>query len=273
MAFWIMLALSVFAGVGFLLGGVSLGLSLLYGLGVFVGLNLLFVVFWYIVALVAGSSGPVEEQSPICRQGCAIIAGWLCAWGRVHPKLSGTELLPMGGQRFLLICNHRGAFDPVVKASELRDWNISFLSKPENLALPGIGRLAWGAGFLAINRENDREALKAILKAADFLKRGVCSICLYPEGTRTKTGKLLPFHAGSFKIAQRGNAPVVIAAVQGTEQVKKNFHFRRTNVKLDILELIPAEKVKAMSTNELAEYCRGRIAAHLGETPDKEEQA
>jgi hypothetical protein len=44
-------------------------------------------------------------------------------------------------------------------------------------------------------------------------------------------------------------------------------------VKLDILELIPAEKVKAMSTNELSEYCRGRIAAHLGETLEKGEQA
>jgi len=59
--------------------------------------------------------------------------------------------------------------------------------------------------------------------------------------------------------------PIVLAAIQGTENVGKNFPFRRTNVTLDILEVIPAEKVKAMSTQELSAYCRGKIAEHLGE--------
>ena len=209
----------IFAAIGVGCGAFGVGLvwwqALLVCLGTFVAVNLLFAIFWFVVALTAG--------------------------------------------------NHRTAFDPVVTEDRLRDYNIAFLSKPSNMKLPGIARLAWGACFLAIDRENDREALKAILKAADLLKRGVCSIGLYPEGTRTKTGKLLPFHAGSFKIAQRGNAPIVVAAIQGSEKVGKNFPFRRTVVNLDILEVIPAEKVKAMSTQELSAYCRNRIAEHLGE--------
>ncbi len=252
------------AGIGALVGGLNWWQALLVCLGTFVAVNLLFIVFWYAVALIAGTRGPVENQSPICRHGCAIIAEWLCAWGRVHAVIGGQDLLPEEG-RFLWVCNHRSAFDPVVTADRLRRYNIAFLSKPSNLALWGIGRLAWGAGFLAIDRENDREALKAILRAADFLKRGVCSIGLYPEGTRTKTGKLLPFHAGSFKIAQRGNAPIVLAAIQGTENVGRNFPFRPTHVTLDILEVIPVETVKAMNTQELSAYCRNRIAEHLGE--------
>ncbi len=259
-----MLLGAVGAGVGAYAAGLSAGKALLVCLGVFAALNLAFVLFWYAVALLCGSTKPVETQSPICQRGCSIIAGWLCAWGRVHITLSGTELLPQDS-RFLLVCNHRSMYDPIVKAHRLRDYNISFLSKPSNLALAGIGRLAWGAGFLAIDRENDREALKAILQAADYLKRGVCSIAVYPEGTRTKTGRLGAFHPGSFKIAQRAKAPVVIAAVQGTEQVHKNFPFRRTQVQLDILDVIPAEQVKAMNTQELSALCRKRIAEHLGE--------
>ncbi len=262
------MACMICAAIGVGCGAFGAGLvwwqALLVCLGAFVAVNLLFVIFWYIVALTAGSKGPVENQSAICRRGCAIIAEWLCSWGRVHCVVSGQDLLPQEG-RFLWVCNHRSAFDPVVTADRLRDCNIAFLSKPSNMKLPGIARLAWGACFLAIDRENDREALKAILKAADLLKRGVCSIGLYPEGTRTKTGKLLPFHAGSFKIAQRGNAPVVVAAIQGSEKVGRNFPFRRTVVNLDILEVIPAEKVKAMSTQELSACCRNRIAGHLGE--------
>ena len=256
------------AGIGAFVGGLNWWQALLVCLGTFVAVNLLFIVFWYAVAVIAGKRGPVENQSPICRHGCAIIAEWLCAWGRVHAVISGQELLPEEG-RFLWVCNHRSAFDPVVTADRLRRYNIAFLSKPSNLALWGIGRLAWGAGFLAIDRENDREALKAILKAADFLKRGVCSIGLYPEGTRTKTGKLLPFHAGSFKIAQRGNVPIVLAVIQGTENVGKNFPFRRTDVQLDVLEVIPAEKVKALNTQDLSTYCRNRIAEHLGEEAEE----
>ena len=264
----LVMACMICAAIGVGCGAFGAGLvwwqALLVCLGAFVAVNLLFVIFWFVVALTAGAKGPVENQSSICRHGCAIIAEWLCSWGRVHCVVSGTEKLPQDG-RFLFVCNHRSAFDPVVTANRLRDWNIAFLSKPSNLKLPGIARLAWGACFLAIDRENDREALKAILKAADFLKRGVCSIGLYPEGTRTKTGKLLPFHAGSFKIAQRGNASVVIAAIQGSENVGKNFPFRSTKISLDILEVIPADQVKAMSTQELSAHCRSLIAGHLGE--------
>ena len=264
----LMICAALGTGIGAFVGGLSWWQALLVCLGTFVAVNLLFIVFWYAVALIAGTRGPVENQSPICRHGCAIIAEWLCAWGRVHAVIGGQDLLPQEG-RFLWVCNHRSAFDPVVTADRLRGCNIAFLSKPSNMNLPRIARLAWGAGFLAIDRENDREALKAILKAADFLKRGVCSIGLYPEGTRTKTGKLLPFHAGSFKIAQRGNAPIVVAAIQGSEKGGRNFPFRRTVVNLDILEVIPAEKVKALNTQDLSTYCRNRIAEHLGEEAEE----
>ena len=90
-------------------------------------------------------------------------------------------------------------------------------------------------------------------------------MAVYPEGTRSKTGELGPFHAGSFKIAQRGNVPVVIAAIRGTEEVHRHFPFRPTRVALDILDVIPAERVKAMSTQELAAYSREKIEAALRE--------
>ena len=152
----------------------------------------------------------------------------------------------------------------MVTASVLREYNLAFISKPSNLKIPLIAKLAYGDGFVPINRENDREALKSILQAADYLKRDLCSIAVYPEGTRSKTGELLPFHAGTFKIAQKAKAPVAVAAIRGSEAAAGNFPFRRTDVKLDILEVIPAEEVAAMNTQALAARCRDRIAEHLG---------
>ena len=264
MLVWIYRLLSITAAAGALWKGYSIWAALLIGLGVFAGLNLLYIVFWICVAQTVDVTKPLKEQKPIYRHGVADIATWLCSYAHVHTELSGEELLPKD-KRFLLVCNHRAAFDPVVKASVLKDYNLAFITKPSNLRIPLIAPLAYGAGFIPINRENDREALKSILQAIDYLKRDLCSMVIYPEGTRTKTGKLLPFHAGSFKIAQKAKAPVVVAAIQGTEKVGRNFPFRRTDVKLDILECIPAEEVNAVNTQELSKRCRSRIAAHLGE--------
>ena len=265
MALWIMLLLSLLAGAASLLAGAALGKALLLCLGFFLGLNLLYIIFWVIVAQTVDDTKPIEKQKPIYRFGCASIAGWLCAWGGVDVRLSGTEKLPKEG-RFLYICNHRAAFDPIVAANVLRDWNISYISKPSNLKIPFIGKLAYGAGFLPINRENDREALKTILLAADYMKKDFCSIGIYPEGTRSKTGELLPFHAGSFKVAQKANVPIAVAVTRGTELVGKNFPLRRTKASLEILELIPTEQVKAMSTQALAAHCRETMETALGAT-------
>ena len=101
------------------------------------------------------------------------------------------------------------------------------------------------------------------MQAADYIKRDVCSIGIYPEGTRSRDGVLLPFHAGSFKIAQKANVPLAVACIRGSENITKNALRRVTDVYLDILELIPAERVKEMTTHELADYSRGLIKRHL----------
>ena len=132
-----------------------------------------------------------------------------------------------------------------------------------------VGRIVAGACFLPIDRNNDREAIKSILAAVDYLKRDICSICIYPEGTRSKTGELLPFHHGSFKIAQRAGVPLVIAACSGSEKAKKNLFLRPTHIYLDVAEVVPAEQVKAMTTAELSDHARDVIAAALKEREGK----
>ena len=257
--------LSVITGILTGVTGHAAWQAVLAALGCFLGLNLLYVIWWVLVAATVDDTKPLEKQSALCRFGCGSIANWLCSWARVRTQVIGAEKLPKEG-RFVYVCNHRSGFDPVVTAARLYPYNLAFISKPSNLKLAYIGKLAYGACFLPIDRENDRQALKTILTAADYIKRGLCSIAIYPEGTRSRTGELLPFHAGSFKIAQKAGVPVVVACSRGTEKVKKCFFFWKTPVYLDILEVIDAERVKAMSTNDLAGEARSLIQARLDET-------
>ena len=243
------------------------GFSLWWGILIFIGMELLchalFVTLNWLPIRKVDRSKPLEEQMPAGRAGVLRIDSLLCAYGGLIPRISGAEKLPK--TPYLLVCNHRSMYDPLMILLYLKQENIAFVSKPSNMAIPMIGDLAYAAGFLPIDRENDREALKTILQAADYLKRGVCSICIFPEGTRTRTGKMLDFHAGSFKIAQRANVPLVIACVRDTEKASRRLFLRPTKVYLDILEVLPAEKVKAMSTRELADYSKGKMLEVLKE--------
>ena len=240
----------------------GVGLSLLIALLGFLLLHVLYVLFFGVVSHPIPMDKPLEKQNPLCRFACYATASLLCFYGGIKPGVNGLEKLPRDG-RFLFVSNHCSIFDPMIVMDKLRDFNVSFISKPENMSIPIVGRTLYGAGFLAIDRENDRNALKSILTAADYLKRDLCSIGIYPEGTRSKTGELLSFHAGSFKIAQRAKVPVVVACMRGSEKSQIVNPFSSNKVRLDILDVIPAETVAAMRTDALAQHVREQIQNHL----------
>lgn len=263
MIFWLLLLVSLVAALcAAFLCGWSFSRLLLSWVLSYIIVNLIYVLFCCAGAFGVDKSKKTEKQSALCRRGAARLAGFVTAYLRMRINITGMDKLPQG-ENFLFVCNHRSMADPIVVVDKLRDFNISFICKPSLQKLPIIWRLGHGAGFLAIDRENDREALKTIITAAGYIKSGMCSIGIYPEGTRSKTEELLPFHAGSFKIAQKAGAPLVIASISGTEMIKKNYPFRRTDISLNILETMPAELVRNKSTAELAEYSRNIIGENL----------
>ena len=262
----LLFAAAVSAAVCLAGGAWWLGL-LCFPLGLALGLVLYMLGVW-LLSRRTDLSQPDARPHP---QACAAViqvGQMLCLLGGVRPVITGTEKLPEG-ERFLFVCNHRSMFDPLMVMGWLGKWSIAFISKPSNLRIPLVGPCAEAAGFLAIDRENDRKALRTILTAADYLKRDLCSIGIYPEGTRTRTGELQAFHSGSFKIAQRAHVPLVIACVHGTEKAKHGYFLHPHRCTLEILECLPAEQVKAMSTQELASCSREKIEACLKEAEGK----
>lgn len=222
--------------------------------GSFLLVNVLYMLFWAVVGLFVDVSKPIRKQSRLCRRGCVGISSLALGYCGVRTKVYGSEKLPKN-ERFLLVCNHRSLFDPLIIVKYLKDYNIAFVGKPEALSLPAVGKVGYAAGCLPIDRGNDREAVKTVLAAADYLKKDFCSMVIFPEGTRNRTEDiLLPFHAGSFKIAQKAGVPVVVAALRGTGSISKNMFRRSTDTELHILEVIPAERVKETKTRELAAY-------------------
>lgn len=182
---------------------------------------------------------------------------------RVSAKLEGAELIPDGA--FLMVSNHVSAYDPIVLMHLLTKLRLIFVSKPENFRIPVAGFFMRKNGFLPIDREKPRNAIKTIYEAADLLKEAGSPIVIYPEGTRNKSpgDGLLPFHNGVFKIAKRAGAPVVVAVSEGTERVHDNWPWKRTKVKVRILAVLDREYVASHSDKEISEQARQLMESAL----------
>lgn len=181
---------------------------------------------------------------------------------RIKVHTTGIEKIPTDVMP-LFVGNHRSNYDPIIQWYILKKWQIAFISKASNFKIPFFGRFIRKCCFMAIDRENPRKALDTINKAAKLLERQEVSVGIYPEGKRSKDCKLLEFHNGVFKIAQKANVPVVVMAISGTEKIHKNIPFRRTDVYLDIVDVISAESVKAMKSADIGMQVRTSLENNL----------
>ena len=233
-----------------------------YGLLAVVGIYLLLLV---IAALTADPKKTYERPSGLCRWLLDFTVRLLMLFGRVRVEVTGLEKLPQDG-RFLLVSNHRSNYDPIVQLACMQKCKLAFISKPENFKIPLVGRILRRCCFLPIDRENPRNAITTIRAAARLMETDTVSVGVYPEGTRSRTGELLPFHSGVLKAAQQAHVPVVVAAIQGAENVGHNFPLRRTTVRLDILETLPADYVAHCRSAVLGEEIRGTLERYLPKT-------
>ena len=181
---------------------------------------------------------------------------------RVHAQ--GLEKIPTDG-RFVLVCNHLDLPDPVLLLYAFPNSELAFITKKENMDMFIIGKLMGKIQCLPLNRENDREALKTILKAIAIVKEDKASMGLFPEGTRSLDGKLHHFRSGGFKIAQKANVPILVCTIQNTHKVFKNFlHLKATPIPLHLINVIPAEELKGVTTVDIASRVHGLMAEDLG---------
>jgi 1-acyl-sn-glycerol-3-phosphate acyltransferase len=117
----------------------------------------------------------------------------------------------------LFMANHTSAVDPVTVFVAIPR-RIAFLAKQEIFRMPLIGWAMKKAGFIPVERSS-REAAAASADVAAEQLRGGASMVIYPEGTRSPNGKLLPFKRGGFLMAIRGGRPVVPMTITGAERV------------------------------------------------------
>ena len=148
-----------------------------------------------------------------------ILSFTFCAFFKLlfRAEILGRENLPAEGA-VILAANHMSNWDPPLVAAFLAR-PVSYMAKLELFQIPVFGRAITACHAFPVKRgASDRGAIKA---AVQVLKQGKC-LGLFPEGTRSRDGKMHKAEAGVGLIASMTNAPVVPAAVVGTDHIFAN---------------------------------------------------
>lgn len=257
--------LSALAGLGAAIGSASWPLAFL---GAFVGCYLGLIVLTFLVVWVMSElvdfSVPQERMDPVYRQVMYLVIDFVVTFMRIHIHTEGLEKTPKEG-RYLLVCNHLNDVDPAILMKYFPGQELAFISKRENEQKFILGKYMHRLLCQSINRENDRDALRTIINCINLIKNDIASVAVFPEGWVSMDRKLHPFRPGVFKIAQKAGVPIVVCTLRNTYEVLPNMlKLKPSEVELHLVDVIPAEELKGVTTTDIAHRVHKLMADDLG---------
>ncbi|MBS1800846.1 MAG: 1-acyl-sn-glycerol-3-phosphate acyltransferase [Acidobacteria bacterium] len=202
----------------------------------------------------------VGDINPLYRVAMWIANAGVRAAG-IKTELTGLENVP-AGRPCIFMCNHVSNLDPPV-VLPLLPGRCSVLLKKELMRIPILGRAMRMGQFVPVERGGNREAAQAsVIAAGEALASGL-NILVFPEGTRSRDGRLAAFKKGPFFLAMETKAPVVPVVISGTQEMMRKGSWA---IKPGIaqVKLLPAiEPLEFQNREELLRAVRRAIAEAL----------
>ncbi|MBO4976789.1 MAG: 1-acyl-sn-glycerol-3-phosphate acyltransferase [Lachnospiraceae bacterium] len=182
-------------------------------------------------------------------------------------RIAGTKVIVLGEENVpkdtavLYVGNHRSYFDILLTYVRVPR-PTGYVAKKEMAKYPLLSNWMRYLHCLFLDRQNVKEGLKTILTAIDKVKSGI-SICIFPEGTRNKTADtFLPFHEGSFKIAEKGDVPIVPMTLVNAADIFEDHlpKIKKTTVVLEYGKPIYVKELDKETRKSLSTYVSGIIS-------------
>jgi 1-acyl-sn-glycerol-3-phosphate acyltransferase len=191
-----------------------------------------------------------------------------CLWAAVylycnpiwHLRVEGRSKLPWKGAA-VLVANHASLIDILVLFALFRPFK--WVSKAENFKIPFIGWNMTLNDYVPLVRGNKESVAKMMADCKRHLARG-CPVLLFPEGTRTRDGNLLPFKDGAFRLAAEVGCPIIPIAVHATgDCLPKHGWALRTvmRARVEVLDPIPTGAPGTSNPEQLRDQTRAVIDA------------
>ena len=199
-------------------------------------------------------------------------AGQGGAW--IGLKLAGVRCRVVGRQNvdpeqnYVFMPNHQSNLDPsVVMLAIGRD--LRFMAKASLFRIPVLGQAMLGGGFVPVERHMREKAVAAVEAAVGELQKGH-DFLIFPEGTRSRDGRLLPLKKGPFIMAIKAQVPIVPVAVRGTCALwrKGSMKIKAGTVTVEILDPISTTGMETENRHAIRDLVQGRLRERVHGPPE-----
>ena len=226
----------------------------------------------FVAATIAGSIGALVLGA-IDKSGDLVLA-LARLWSRVILGVPGVKLevkmrAPLEpGRPYVFMPNHASMVD-IWAVFVAIPASFRFIAKKQLASIPLFGWAMAAGRFIFIDRQNAASARRTMDEASRRIRAGQ-SVVIFPEGTRTRDGRLMPFKKGGFHLAIDSGAAVVPVAIKGSREVMPRGAalIRAGTVTLEVDAPIPTTGLTTSDRDALIEKVRSRVAAMLGELPE-----
>jgi len=201
-----------------------------------------------------------------------VLHRFTCFWGSLYTWLNPAWPVEIEGlENFdestpsVLVANHLSLLDILVLFRLFK--HFKWVSKIENFRVPLIGWNMRMNGYIELRR-GERASVLQMFRACEEALRAGSSVMIFPEGTRSPTGRMRAFKSGAFELALRTRAPIVPIALHGTADAlpKRGFLLQgRHRIEVRVLEPMPFESFASLDAEALTQRVRDRIAVALEE--------
>lgn len=189
-------------------------------------------------------------------------------WAKSLLWLSGSKIIVEGEENIpegpvLYVSNHQSNFDIPIFISYV-DRPKAFIAKAEIAKLPFVVLWMRQMRCVFMNRKDMRQSVEAIVEGVKRIKEGY-SMVIFPEGTRSSSGEVAEFKAGSFKLALKSGVPVVPVAISGSKDImgKGSLTIKPAKVRVKILKPINTSELSKEEAKELHEKVESIIKNNL----------
>lgn len=188
------------------------------------------------------------------------------AMTRVNPiwKISIDGDMPENPRRpYVVVSNHQSLADiPVISRLP---WEMKWVAKAELFRLPVSGWMMRLAGDIPVNREDGRSRAGVLVLARSLLRQR-CSVMFFPEGTRSRDGRVLRFNEGAFRLAIKEQVPILPLVIDGTQNALPKHDWRvghADHIRLRVLPEVPTAGLKGADAEDLRDRVRAMIIEQI----------
>ncbi len=223
-------------------------------LNLFIGIHtILFCIWGFFLSLFDKKNGKLVHLY------AAVPWAKIILWvGGIKGKVIGAENIEKE-KNYVFMCNHQSFVDIFVLLSHIPK-DFKFIMKKELMEIPILGPAMRKAGYMEIERDDPKESIRQLNRVVELVKNGT-SVLIFPEGTRSPDGRLLPFKKGGFYIAIRSGVDILPLYIKGTNRIapKGSWTMKKGNYTLIVGKPISTKDFEKKKIDQLLQYTREKM--------------